>query len=278
VISFLLNSVRIAALFLLGSAGFERIAAGGFHSQAGWISFNVVALGVSVVARDFPWISTRSLTLPGPSAAVVSSNATLPWLLPFLIILAAGMVSRALSAGFEWLYGLRFVLAAGALWWFRETYKRLNWRCDWTGPAAGVLVFFLWILLDSSSSSGMPAELAAATPAGAFLWIALRSLGAVLTVPVAEELAFRGFLFRRMISADFESVPWTRFSWAAFMGSSVLFGLLHGSRWISGVLAGGIYALAVLRRGRFSNAVVAHATTNALIAADVLLFHHWSLW
>jgi exosortase/archaeosortase family protein len=35
VLIFLLNSVRITALILIGNAGAERIALGGFHSQAG---------------------------------------------------------------------------------------------------------------------------------------------------------------------------------------------------------------------------------------------------
>ncbi|HMI76490.1 MAG TPA: archaeosortase/exosortase family protein, partial [Steroidobacteraceae bacterium] len=35
---FLLNTVRIAALVLMGDAGYEKIATVGFHSQAGWIA------------------------------------------------------------------------------------------------------------------------------------------------------------------------------------------------------------------------------------------------
>ena len=59
VILFLLNSARIAALILIGNAGFEKIATEGFHSQAGWIAFNFVALGTSVAAREVGWISKR---------------------------------------------------------------------------------------------------------------------------------------------------------------------------------------------------------------------------
>ena len=43
VLIYLLNAARIAALILIGDAGAERIALGGFHSQAGWIAFNLVA-------------------------------------------------------------------------------------------------------------------------------------------------------------------------------------------------------------------------------------------
>jgi hypothetical protein len=38
------------------------------------------------------------------------------------------------------------------------------------------------------------------------------------------------------------------------------------------------YAWTVYRRGRLCDAVLAHATTNALIAAFVLGMGDWSLW
>jgi exosortase E/protease (VPEID-CTERM system) len=189
--------------------------------------------------------------------------------MPFVVVLAAGMASRAMTAGFEWTYPLRVVAALVVLWHYRKTYVALDWRVDWTGPAAGVLVAAIWILLDHSGPMANSAPLA---------WIIARVAGAVITVPLAEELAFRGFLFRRLISADFETVPFVSFSWLALLASSVAFGLLHGERWIAGSIAGILFALAMNRRGRFANAVVAHAIANAAIAVDVLAFNRWGLW
>jgi len=57
----------------------------------------------------------------------------------------------------------------------------------------------------------------------------------------------------------------------------MLFGALHG-RWLGGTLAGMAYALALYRRGEVVDAIVAHATTNALIAGFVLATGSWSLW
>jgi len=54
--------------------------------------------------------------------------------------------------------------------------------------------------------------------------------------------------------------------------------LLHGDRWLAGTLAGLIYAFAFLRRGRIGDAVIAHATTNALLAVWVLAGSRWYLW
>ena len=100
----------------------------------------------------------------------------------------------------------------------------------------------------------------------------------MVTVPIAEELAFRGFLIRRLISPDFESIAFRTFTSISLVASSLAFGLLHGRLWLAGALAGLIYAFALLRRGRMGDAVVAHATTNALLAAWVLCFNQWHLW
>ena len=198
--------------------------------------------------------------------------------MPFVAIMAAGMAARAMTGSFEWLYGLRIVAVAITLWVYRATYKSIDWRIDWTAPAAGVLIFAIWIALDRSGPGPMPPELAASSSTARFAWLALRVIGATVTVPIAEELAFRGFLLRRFISPDFEAVSFRAFSWFALLASSVLFGLLHGQRWIAGTIAGLIFALTVTRRGRFGNAVIAHATANALIAVAVLMFHYWNLW
>ena len=62
VLMYLLNAVRITGLILIGDAGATRIALGGFHSQAGWIAFNAVALAFSLAARRLPWLTTTGQT------------------------------------------------------------------------------------------------------------------------------------------------------------------------------------------------------------------------
>jgi CAAX prenyl protease-like protein len=124
----------------------------------------------------------------------------------------------------------------------------------------------------------MPVALADASTATRTAWISIRALAATTTVPIAEELAFRGFLLRRIMADDFESIPFGRFTWPALLISSVAFGALHGSRWIAGTLAGLLYGLAVARQGKLGDAVIAHATTNAILAVYVLVFNQWQLW
>lgn len=279
-ILFLLNAVRIAVLILIGNSGARQIALGGFHSQAGWIAFNGVALGFSVAASRLPWLTRNRERRPLENSS--AENPTAAYLVPFLVILAVAMITRAATSGFEWLYPLRFFAAAAALWFFRLKYKELDWRFTWFAPVAGSVVFVIWLALDwftgAHANNAIASGIASLPSAARITWLTFRTLAAVVTVPIAEELAFRGFLIRRLISPDFESPDARRFTYFAVLLSSVAFGLLHGDRWLAGTLAGLIYAAALLRRGRIGDAVVAHATTNALLAAWVLLRGNWYLW
>jgi exosortase E/protease (VPEID-CTERM system) len=274
------NAMRVAGLVLIGVAGAPGIALQGFHSHAGWIAFNVVALGTCLAARRISWLTTAGSG--GTTIAARSEpNPIAPYLLPFLAILAVGMVTGAASSGFEWLYALRVIAAAATLWYFRDSYRALNWRVGWPAVALGGLVFLIWIGLEplvGSARTGQPLALTHASALARMAWLAFRILGAVITVPIAEELAFRGFLLRRLVSADFESVAWRTFAWAPFLISSIAFGILHGDRWLAGTIAGMIYAFAMLRRGRIGEAAAAHAVTNALLAIYVLASGNWQLW
>jgi CAAX prenyl protease-like protein len=235
---------------------------------------------MALAARNSAWLTVGSAQ---PDALdKPSENPVAPYLMPFLMIMAAAMISRAATDGFEWLYPLRFLFAGFALWVFRARYRELDWRFGWVSIAAGAVVFALWLALDMAGGehAGKSIGTALQTSPGyiRFGWLTIRTLAAVVTVPVAEELAFRGFLLRRLISEDFEAVSWRKYTVLALIVSSVAFGALHGERWLAGSLAGLLYAGAMLWRGRIGDAVVAHATTNALLAAWVLLGQRWSLW
>jgi len=279
VVLFILNAVRLTALVWIGNAGAQKIAAGGFHSQAGWISFNAVAFGLSVVARRSPWFSTRTKHVEPSRTA---EDATSAFLIPFLAILGIGMLARAASAGFESLYPLRLLAAGVALWTLRRSYRDCDWRFDWVAPVIGVGVFVLWVglerVLGTASSSPIPAALdAMSAPARAF-WLTARVMAAAITVPVAEELAFRGYLMRRLGAADFEKADPRRSPWLSLVVSSLVFGAMHGSSWLAGCGAGFAYGWLYARRGRIGDPIVAHATTNILLAVCVLAFRQWQFW
>jgi exosortase E/protease (VPEID-CTERM system) len=271
---FALNAVRIAVLVLIGNAGYREVAVYGFHSQAGWIAFNAVAVGIAFWTRRSRWLNRNEEPLQGDQ----SDNPTSVFLMPLLAILAAGMLSHALSGKFEWLYPLRLVACLAVIVIYRHRLAALDWRWSWRGPLLGVGVFLVWIIgvYFLAGDSGMPEALAATTPSLRWSWIVCRVAGSVLTVPLAEELAYRGFLMRRLQSRDFDSLAYARVGWFAVAASSVLFGVAHGALWLPGSVAGFAYGWIAKRQGRLGEAVAAHMTTNFLGAVVALGSGHWA--
>jgi exosortase E/protease (VPEID-CTERM system) len=274
---FALNVLRIAALILIGDAGFADVAVYGFHSQAGWITFIAVACGLVLLSRRSSWLN---LMATQDDASPTMGNPTAVYLMPLLAVLAAGSLSRAFSGSFEFLYPLRVIAGLLMLARYRRELAAIDWRCSWRAPAVGAGIFLVWMAAAHFllPPGAMPERLAAAPAAVRAGWIASRIFGSVLIVPIAEELAYRGYLMRRLIQADFESLPFHAVRWPALALTAVVFGLAHGALWLPGIVAGLAYGLLVIRCGRLGEAVAAHATTNALIAASALLWGQWQLW
>lgn len=277
IVTWLANSVRIAMLIAIGTSFSPDVALQGFHKQAGWIAFTLITVGAIALSNRMRFFTVTKTDLPVIRA---SKPLAVALLVPLLVLMAATMVTSAFSSGFDVLYPLRVMATAIVLWYFRKSYKSLSWKWTWQAPAIGTAVFIMWMLLEpnvDSSKTALSQGLAELTSESAAVWLVFRVIGSVITVPLAEELAFRGYLTRKFIAKDFENVPLGQFSWFSFMLTSVLFGLLH-ERWVAGTLAGMGYALALYHRRQLSDAVVAHMTTNALIAIFVLTQTRWSLW
>jgi len=168
----------------------------------------------------------------------------------------------------------------GALYLYYPKLARLDWRWSGRALAVGLFVFLLWKIAAHFlvPAASMPHELAGMSPAARTAWIASRVAASVTTVPIAEELAYRGYLMRRLAGADFESVPFQAVGWPALGLTAIAFGLVHGALWLPGTAAGLAFGLLLVRRGRIGEAVAAHATANALIAASVLGWNQWQLW
>jgi exosortase E/protease (VPEID-CTERM system) len=280
---FVLNVIRIAALVLIGNAGHPAIAIFGFHSQAGWISFNAVACGLVFVSRRSSWLNTAALgrtdSVTATATATATVNPAAAYLVPLLSVLAAGMLSRATSARFETWYALRLLAGGAALAVYWPRLGGFDWRFSWRAAAAGLAVFGLWLgashlLLPAQR---MPAALAAMSAPERALWIAGYVATAILVLPLAEELAYRGYLLRRLVTADFESAPFAAVGWMPLLVSSLAYGVLDGTLWLPGIAAGIVFATLLIRTRRMGEAVAAHIIANTLICAAVLLWGQWQL-
>lgn len=272
---FMLNAARIAVLLLIGDAGYYEIAIYGFHSQAGWIAFNAVAIGIVFWSRRSRWLARSE---DPPIEGSPSDNPTAVFLMPLLAILAAGMLSHSLSGRFEWFYPLRLFACVAVIAIYRRRLAALEWRWSWRGPLLGMGVFLVWSIAAYFlvPDAGVPEPLAAASPLLRWSWTVCRVAGSVLTVPLAEELAYRGFLMRRLQSREFDSLAYGSVGWVALAASAVIFGAAHGALWLPGIVAGFAYGWISKRQGQLGEAVAAHMTTNGLVAIMALGSGHWA--
>jgi exosortase E/protease (VPEID-CTERM system) len=280
-LSWMANVLRIAALILVGDRGWPDVAMGGFHSQVGWLAFNAIGLGLVVLARRVRLFSKVERS-PEPEPAV-GVNPAAVFLGPMVAIALTMMLTAVIAqGGFDRFYAARVLAAIAVFWYFRRQYVTLRGSWSWDAIAAGVAVYVIWMALEPMPESSetmitIPAALARMPRFWAGAWLVARAVGSVIVIPLAEELAFRGYLTRRLIAADFQSVPEGRFTWPSFLLSSLLFGLLH-QRWFAGTIAGMAYALVYYRRGKLIDAVIAHAITNLSITVYVFATGEWYKW
>lgn len=289
---FLSNAVRIAALILVGIWIDPQIAIDGFHSQAGWIMFLIVGLGLIWTTSRIPFFTVAPEGAPeGVAGAVPAQAASAPLhgpsatacLFPFLALMATSILTGAFSThgGLDILYPFKVVMVAAVLWSLRHEFRWREARLSPVAVGVGVATFAMWFLLAPSINQPDMAAAARKDPAQlgmlwGSVWLLFRLVGYTITVPIAEELAFRGFLARRLVGDDVERVPLGTFTWLSFIVSSLAFGGLHQGDWFPGTLAGMAFALALYHRRQLVDAIVAHAVTNALVAAYVIGTGAWA--
>jgi exosortase E/protease (VPEID-CTERM system) len=269
----LLNGVRLAALIAIGARYDAKLATNAFHARAGWVLFCVVALGVSALGRRSRFFSRDA------REAAETENPAAPYLVPLLSLIATALVTGMFADRVDLLYGMRVLVAGVAIYVYRREYSGMRVDFSPLPILAGVAVGVVWVALASKHVEASAAsEAFRAAPPGSFVsWALFRTVGSVVIVPVCEELAFRGYLLRRLVERDFASVSPKAWTPLALVGSSLAFGLVH-DRWIAASIAGVAYAAVTLRSGNLGSAIVAHALSNGIIAAWVLVAGDLSLW
>ena len=271
----ILNGFRIATLVIIGTSFSAEVAMKGFHSQAGWLAFVVTSAALVLAVEHGGWFLKAA-----PAESHESDQETVypasPYLLPLLALLLGTMLGSAFSTGFPLFYPVRILLAGAVLLAYYPNYVGLmSPYLRLPAVVTGLAVYVLWVALVPAGPA--PTIWEQVSPALAWTWLLFRIVGSSLIIPLVEELAFRGYLLRRLQKSDFESVEGRQIGWPAWVLSSLAFGLLHQDV-LAACLAGLAYAQLVRRGGSLGEAVLAHGITNFCICVQVLALGHWSLW
>lgn len=229
-----------------------------------------------------------------PASASPAAARYLPFVAYMLFVGAEELIRMLIERGvlplareqLLYLYPLKILVVVGLLYSFRRQYHELSWRDLHKLPTTlfvsvvGLLVFLLWINLDwvfhaASTPHGYDPTLL--SPALQLPMTVVRIAGAVLVVPVMEELFWRSFLIRYIDNQQFEAVPVGHFSWASFLITVVLFGLEHHLI-VAGMVAGILYNLVLYRTRSLAQCILAHGITNLALALYVLNTGRWEFW
>ena len=295
----LLNVVRIVVLILIGEHWSPDIAVEGFHSQAGWLTFIIASLVILWVAGSMRFFTYKPSKVavdaatkpivPDVESTSGKRNIAVETLLPMVTLLAVILLSSALSSGFDWFYPVRVIAVVAVLVW---VWPRLGPMLSFKLPDAlmsrktlesflvGGLVAVLWFGMLTGKGAELDREIGDTLAASSFwlaaLWLIFRFIGASITVSIAEELAFRGYLLCKLSAAPVSIDKPLPVSVLAVALSSLAFGFLHGA-WFAGTVAGLLYAFVRYRTGHVGYAIFAHSSTNALLCVYAAISGEWSL-
>ncbi|MFZ4855856.1 MAG: CAAX prenyl protease-related protein [Desulfuromonadaceae bacterium] len=200
---------------------------------------------------------------------------------------AAQGLFRLEATTLYYLYPIKAVTVGALLFIYRKRYHELSFKDLTTIPVTltscgiGLLVFILWINMDwTPGSAPVPQGFNPTLLPDGTLQVTMtffRIAGAVLVVPVMEELFWRSFLIRYIIDKNFDTVQTGTFTWGSFLFTVVLFGLEHNYIY-AGVMAGIIYNLLLYRTRSLAHCILAHAVTNLALAIYVVATGKWQFW
>jgi uncharacterized protein len=218
------------------------------------------------------------------------------FVLPFVLYLLG--TSLIASLGLAWYpiaYTAVVALVGGVTWGLlrREKILSVHGKIG-LGVVVGVVGIAAWIALSHLHlehwvSQWLPDFLKPSDRVGynpfenlksvGVIWgfVFVRVVGIAILVPMIEEIFWRGFLLRWLIDPDWERVPIGAFTLNSSLTLVVLFALAHPEWLAASVYCVLLNGLLYWKRDLWL-CVVAHATSNFLLAIYVLATGNWWLW
>ena len=233
------------------------------------------------------------------------------WAGPLLIFIVFLLLSSALKTDAarapwyrahpeQWVYPVQTLvtLAAVAFWWKRYTFTPLAPRHVAWAVIAGTAGIVLWILpswlydrnfvpknewlgFTSRSGDGFDPTMWADNPAAYWTAVTMRFIRMTIAVAFAEELFWRGFLWRAVADPyrDFHQVPFGTGNWKALAITVALFTASHmAADRFAAVIWCLIISWLYVRTKSVGACVVAHAISNLILGIYVMVTRQWGFW
>jgi len=217
------------------------------------------------------------------------SRTTLAYVAPFCVYVASMGLERLLGIGGGWGYALRCSLTLMAILAFSRRAISFTVRNPISSVAAGFAIFLLWVAPDQlwnfrhhwlfqsaltgAAVSSIPTQLRHNV-----VFLVLRTGGSALLVPIIEELFWRAWLMRWVISPNIETVPLGTYDRLAFWVTAALFAAEHGPYWEVGLVAGIAYNWWMVRTRSLGDCILAHGVTNLALGLFVIWSGQWQYW
>jgi len=217
-------------------------------------------------------------------------DGALPYVAPFAVFLGFLAINRFLPFSIEWKHALGFGVVFSLLIGLSRSVIPRQISKPWASITLGVAVFFIWIGPDvlwpayrqswlfRNGLVGAPESSLQQAAKGNVVFLVFRVLSSVVNVPVLEELFWRGWLMRWLISPDFRNVPLGSYTAQSFWFVAILFAAEHGSYWDVGLITGVLYNWWMIRTRSLGDCMLAHAVTNACLAWYVVARGQWQYW
>jgi membrane protease YdiL (CAAX protease family) len=243
---------------------------------------------------------------PKPRQPLVRDD--LAYFLPMAIFLAFTWVGGNWESLYPATYVAKAVVVAIALWVLWRQYTPIRWNHWWLGVIVGIIGIIQWVGMQLWLQNGWPSVIESVTilPQGLREWMgdhfkpspdvfdptktfssavalysfyAVRIAGAVLVVPVMEELFWRDFLWRTILAPnDFKLAKVGEWGWSAFLVVCAAFALVHGNWWLTSIVWAMMVGLLLVYTKSLGACIIAHGVTNLLLAGYVLWTKDWSFW
>jgi len=215
---------------------------------------------------------------------------SLPYVLPFVSFMVFLAIQNSVSLSPSIDYPLRVVVLSAILYVFSRQVIDLRASRRLESVILGVAVFVIWVGPDvllpgyrqhwlfqnailGRMGTPVPEQILTSP---LVLWS--RILRAVVLVPIIEELFWRAWLMRWLISPRFQEIKLGAYTPMAFWITAILFASEHGPYWDVGLITGVIYNWWMVRTRSLGDCILAHAVTNACLCGYVVATKHWEYW